>query len=70
MNNVFYEISEQNEVRAWIDGQEEPFMYQPHYPDGTPFETREQAEQWASAWYSHFTNPENAEFPISPEAGE
>ena len=66
---IRYEVNDNNEVRAWNDEleQTEPFLYQPNYPDGTPFETKQQAEEWAARWYAHFIDPEtNPEFPVSP----
>lgn len=66
---IRYEVNEQKEVMAWNDElvQAEPFLYQPNYPDGTAFETKDQAKEWADRWYAHFTDPENnPEFPISP----
>ena len=66
---IRYEINDNNEVRAWDDSleQTEPFLFQPFYPDGTPFETKGQADEWAARWYAHFTDTENnPEFPASP----
>jgi hypothetical protein len=71
MDNVYYQIDEVSTVRAWIGDQTEPFLLQPQYPDGTPFETKEKAEEWAARWYAHFTSPEsNPDFPISPISSE
>jgi len=44
-----YEVNENNAVSIWEDGQEAPFVYQPHYPNGDSFSTREEAESWAQA---------------------
>ena len=41
------EISESLEVRIFHDGEDVPFLYQPNYPDGTPFDTIEAAQAWA-----------------------
>lgn len=45
-----YEIDENNAVRIWdLTNPYEnnaPFFYQPDYPDGTPWESREAAETW------------------------
>lgn len=67
---INYEVNKNNEVMAWNDEleQTEPFLYQPHYPDGTPFENKEAAEEWAALWYAHFTDPENnPEYPSGPK---
>ena len=56
---IKYEVNEKNEIYAWnLDvNAEVPFLYQPHYPDGTPFESREAAQAWANNWYEEFTSP-------------
>lgn len=47
-----YEIDENNAVRIWdTENPNEngaPFFYQPELPDGTPWSSREEAEQWAT----------------------
>lgn len=45
-----YEINEQLEIRMFRDSEDVPFLYQPHYPDGTPFESVEAADLWASEY--------------------
>lgn len=66
---IRYEVTEANEILAWNDEleQTEPFLYQPHYPDGQPFADAADAQAWAEAWYASFINPENnPEPPVSP----
>jgi hypothetical protein len=45
-----YEIDEQNAVRIWdienVYEDNAPFFFQPDYPDGTPWESKEAAEEW------------------------
>jgi hypothetical protein len=64
---IRYEVIDK-EVFAWNDEleQEEPFLYQPYYPDGTPFKTNEEAQIWADAWYESFINPE-VDMPSGPQ---
>lgn len=59
-----YEIDENNAVLGYIEGQEEPCLYQPDYPTGKPWENREAAVAWAEAWLFHMTNPTSAGFPV------
>jgi hypothetical protein len=46
-----YEIDESNAIRIWdTENPNEsgaPFLYQPELPDETPWNSREEAEQWA-----------------------
>jgi len=68
---IRYEVTAQNEVLAWNDEleQTEPFLYQPHYPDGAPFVDAADAQAWADAWYASFVDPDNnPEAPTSPVA--
>ena len=55
---IRYEVKNKT-VYAWNDElvQSEPFLYQPHHPDGTPFASDEEAQAWADAWYLEFTTP-------------
>jgi len=67
--SIRYEVTEQNEVLAWDDElvQTEPFLYQPYYPDGSPFADKADAQAWADAWYAAFIDPENnPEAPARP----
>lgn len=49
-----YEINENLEIRIWSSTSDElidpPFLFQPHYPDGSLFEDFNAAEQWAINW--------------------
>jgi len=66
---IRYEVTAQNEVLAWNDEleQTEPFLYQPCYPNGSPFADTADAQAWAEAWYAAFIDPENnPEPPVSP----
>jgi hypothetical protein len=59
-----YNIEVDNEtfaISAWdLDNPNEagkPFMFQPCYPDKTPFESKEKALEWASALEAFLTIP-------------
>lgn len=41
------EVTPEAIVNLYRDGEDVPFLYQPHYPDGTPFESVESAQAWA-----------------------
>jgi hypothetical protein len=42
-----YEIDENNAVRIYNDGDDVPFLFQPDYPNLDPFDSKEEAENWA-----------------------
>lgn len=58
-----YEIDENNAVRIWQDGQDEPFIYQPFYPNGENFIDRADAENWANAKISEHEDINAPEAP-------
>lgn len=64
--SIRYEVNDNKEVRAWDDTlpQTEPFLFQPRYPSGVEFESKEAAEAWAALWLLHMTDPENNPFPV------
>lgn len=62
-----YEIDDQNHVRVWVEEQEAPVLFQPHYPNGTAWENREAAETWAAAYVAYVADPENVPFPTEPD---
>jgi hypothetical protein len=45
-----YEIDQDTfAISIFEDGQDIPFQYQPHYPNGDSFDSFEEAESWAVA---------------------
>jgi hypothetical protein len=50
MNRYHYEIDTDNAVRVWdLENPNEfnvPFLFQPVWPDGTPWSDRSEAEAW------------------------
>lgn len=51
IQNCKFNISDDLEVNIWLDEHDEntipPFLYQPHHPDGAPFNNKQDAEEWA-----------------------
>lgn len=41
-----YEINAKNELQVWDSVNAEPFLHQPHYPNGDSW-TKAQAKEWA-----------------------
>lgn len=52
-----------NEVLIWIGMTEEPNIVQPHWPDGTPWASDEDAKAWAEAYIESAENPESEFLP-------
>lgn len=42
-----YEIDEKNAVTVFNEGEDVPFWFQPDYPNGDSFDSKEEAETWA-----------------------
>jgi hypothetical protein len=60
-----YEIDENNAIHMWNDSQEEPFLFQPDWPDGTPWADAKEAEDWAKAKIAELQDPTAYEAPVS-----
>ena len=45
-------------VKVFIDTQEAPTLYQPDYPDGTPWESAAEAESWVQLYVASVTDPD------------
>lgn len=61
-----YEIDENNAITMWQDGADTPFIYQPDYPDTTPFTDRADAEAWAQAKIAELSDIEAPYAPNYP----
>ena len=49
-----YSIKKDNLVVIWLDSEETPGnLEQPHWPDGTKWSSKKEAEDWAKAWLAH-----------------
>lgn len=59
-----YEINQDNVVEMWDDINPEPFLYQPHYPNGDSFDSKEEAEIWAKYKLEELTIAEAPEAPL------
>lgn len=66
-----YEIDENLVIRVYVDDNPVPVLEQPDYPDYTPFESREEAAQWAELYIAAATDPDAPFAPAGPGlAGE
>lgn len=58
-----YEINEKNEVRVWDNERPNennaPFLFQPDWPNGTPWTDRAEAEAWVNLFIESFIDPES-----------
>jgi len=61
-----YEVNANNEVFIWIGETEEPNLFQPQWPDGTPWADKAEAENWAQQFFATINDPEAPEAPSSP----
>jgi hypothetical protein len=67
-----YEIDEANAVRIWDEDNPNengaPFIFQPDWPNGTPWQNGSEAEEWAALFVESLENPQSEFVPgISPE---
>lgn len=60
---IRYEIEEiTNSVKVFYEDSELPSLYQPHWPNNTPWASAEEAEDWAKLYVASLEN-EDAPFP-------
>ena len=57
MSNYRYEIDENNAIRIFEGDSEVPFIFQPDWPAVVPWESKEQAEDWAQVFISALEDP-------------
>ena len=68
-----YEITDKNEINIWLTEEphaDVPNIYQPSWPDGTPWESKEQAEIWAQKYIANVqdhSKPKPGPNPFMPE---
>jgi hypothetical protein len=49
-----YSVKKNNLVVIWLDSEDTPGnLEQPHWPDGTAWASKKEAEDWAKAWLAH-----------------
>jgi hypothetical protein len=63
MTRYRFEIDTDNAIRIWdnvtIGEQGAPFMFQPDWPDVTPWASLAQATDWAEVFIASLENPES-----------
>lgn len=65
MSRYRYEIADDEgfAIRCWDDGnpneKNAPFLYQPTWPNNTPWATKAEAEFWAEAFIKMMEDPKN-----------
>ena len=66
--NWYYEVDETdgNTIRIYDGVSTVPFILQPHWPDGTPWATKQEAENWATATIASNNPDEPMEAGHSP----
>ncbi len=60
-----YTIDENNAIWGYAPEQEVACLFQPDWPDSTPWADRAEAESWATQWANHMNDPENNAFPAN-----
>jgi hypothetical protein len=62
-----YEVEEgTNAVRIWYDGEDVPSIFQPDWPDVTPWSSAEEAAQWAELYIASVVDEAAPYAPNSP----
>jgi hypothetical protein len=56
MPTFTYEIDDSNAIHMWDGVNPEPFLFQPHWPDSTPWADRAEAQAWAEAKVAELTD--------------
>ena len=63
-----FTIDENNAVWGYEPTQPVAILFQPNWPDGTPFTNEADARVFAEAWLAHMANPELNKFLTSRPA--
>lgn len=63
MSNYTYKIGEDFSVSIFNAEQEEPVIFQPNWPDTTPWAGAEEAAGWAELYVDSINNPDFTELP-------
>jgi hypothetical protein len=53
-----YTVDNNNAVSIFIEGQEDPTIFQPTWPDGTPWANEAEATSWAEVYISSLEDPD------------
>lgn len=63
MSRFTYEIDTNNAIKMWDsenpNENDAPFLFQPDWPNGTPWANKKQADAWAKAFIVALDNPES-----------
>jgi hypothetical protein len=59
-----YTVNNLNTIEVFVEGQVEPTLRQPHYPNQDPFETKAEAEDWAQLYISSIVDEDALYAPI------
>jgi len=70
-----YEINESNEIRVWDienpNEENQPFFYQPNWPNGEQWSSKEEAEEWVLLFIASLKNSKSeylaGDSPESPK---
>jgi hypothetical protein len=64
----YFEVDEadNNAIKIYDGENEAPFIYQPHWPDGTPWASKAEATAWAEAKVGESDNDNPVMAGISP----
>lgn len=54
-----YEIDKDNAVKIFRNNEKIPFLYQPDWPDFTPWTNSEEAKNWAEVFIYGIENPDS-----------
>mgnify|MGYP007006642568 CR=1 FL=1 len=56
-----FTINDENTIEVFVEGQQEPMLRQPHYPNGEAFDTKVEAEEWVELFIASMVD-EDAPF--------
>ena len=63
MTRYRFEIDKQNAIRIWDNENpnenDAPFMFQPDFPDFTPWASKKQATDWAKVFIAALVDPKS-----------
>jgi len=59
-----YTVNDSNTIEVFVEGQVEPTLRQPHYPNQDPFDTKAEAEDWAQLYISSIVDEDALYAPI------
>ena len=60
------EINEYNEISLYYNENDYPTLFQPAWPDGTEWESYDEAKSWADLYIASVNEPDAPYAPIGP----